>query len=113
LYLYRIPVRAGGRWLVQLPAEFSPLPITLEITQQWRRVAGLARQGGRVVPLQQVTLHGEYLSFRMPIGLQRSVVFAGRIDGDSIRGLVRAGEVSGKWSAMRADAAGETARATR
>jgi SAM-dependent methyltransferase len=88
IYLYVVPAKVGGRW----QASASGGPMTLNLRQQITRVSGSARYAGRDVPLEDVKLRGERISFR--VGGRE---YSGRVSGASIAGD------GGAWSARRAD----------
>lgn len=87
IYLYVVPARIEGRWRAELPSGAA----TLSLRQQITRVSGSARIQGRDVPLEDVKLRGEQLSFAL---YGRS--YTGRVEGESIRGEADA------WHAERA-----------
>jgi len=87
IYLYVVPAKVEGRWTATLPDGTA----TLRLQQKITRVSGSARYRGEDVPLQDVKLRGEHLSFRLA-GRE----FSGRVSGAAI-----AGE-GGAWRAQRA-----------
>ncbi|MDH3319917.1 MAG: SAM-dependent methyltransferase [Betaproteobacteria bacterium] len=86
IYLYVVPAKVEGRWQATLPDGTA----TLSLRQQITRVSGTARYRGKDVPLEDVKLRGERLSFRMA-GRE----LAGRVSGAAIEGD------AGAWSAQR------------
>ena len=88
IYLYVVPAKVAGRW----QASASRGPMTLNLRQQITRVSGSARYAGRDVPLEDVKLRGERISFRVA-----GSEYSGRVSGASIAGD------GGAWSARRAD----------
>lgn len=87
IYLYVVPAKVEGGWTATLPDGAA----TLRLRQQITRVSGTARYRGKDVPLEDVKLRGERLSFRL----------AGRDFAGRISGAVIAGD-GGAWSAKRA-----------
>src|SRR2546428_429019 len=66
IYLYVVPAKVAGRWSAQMPPAVSRLPATLQLKQQLTRVSGSARLDGKDVPLEDVKLRGDRISFRLP-----------------------------------------------
>ena len=66
IYLYVVPAKVAGRWSAQMPPALSKQPATLQLKQQLTRVSGSARLDGKDVPLEDVKLRGDKLSFRSP-----------------------------------------------
>jgi SAM-dependent methyltransferase len=88
IYLYVVPAKVGGRWTARTPGG----PMALSLRQQITRVTGTARVKGRDVPLEDIRLRGERISFR--IG---GSAFSGRVEGKTMHGA------GGTWSAERAE----------
>jgi SAM-dependent methyltransferase len=86
IYLYVVPAKVEGHWQATLPDGTA----TLSLRQQITRVSGSARYQGQDVPLEDVKLRGEHLSFRMA-GRE----LAGRVSGAAIEGD------AGAWRAQR------------
>jgi hypothetical protein len=86
IYLYVVPAKVEGRWQATLPDGAA----TVRLRQQITRVSGSARYRGKDVPLEDVKLRGERLSFRLA-GRE----FSGRVSGAAIAGD------GGAWSARR------------
>jgi hypothetical protein len=96
IYLYIVPAKVGGRWSAKMPPAVSRQPATLQLRQQLTRVSGSARLDGREVPLEEVKLRGDRLSFRLT---GRSGEFSGQVKGKSIEGEVVTGRLRQPWSA--------------
>ncbi len=103
VYLYRVPAQVGGRWVVELPAAMSRQPLALELTQQWQKVGGIARVGGRDVPFDDISLRGDELSFRLRLERGRIASFNGRVQHRSIQGRVQVGDAIDRWRAAPAN----------
>lgn len=97
IYLYVVPARVAGSWSAKVPASVARGPVRLDLKQQLTRVSGSARIGGKELPLEDVRLKGESLSFRLP---GRGGQFTGTVKGQAIEGLVEAGGVKSPWSAV-------------
>lgn len=96
IYLYVVPAKVAGRWSAQMPPAVSRQPATLQLRQQLTRVSGSARLDGKDVPLEEVKLRGDRISFRLS---GRKGEFSGQIKGNSIAGEVQTGATKAPWSA--------------
>ena len=85
IYLYVVPANVAGRWSAQMPPAVSRQPAMLSLKQQLTRVTGSARLDGKEVPLEEVKLRGDQLSFRLA---GRRGTFSGVVKGKSIEGLL-------------------------
>jgi len=93
IYLYVVPAKVAGNWTAQMPPAVSRTPATLSLRQQLTRVSGSAKIDGKDVPLEDVVLRGDKLSFRF---VGRKGEFTGQIKGRSIEGMV---DGKAPWSA--------------
>jgi hypothetical protein len=93
IYLYVVPAQVQGRWSTTLPEIVSRQPAFLHLRQQLTRVTGSLRVDGKDIPLEEATLRGDQLSFRLA---GRKGQFTGQVKGKSIEG-----KMDGKaaWSA--------------
>lgn len=96
IYLYVVPAKVAGSWTAKMPASVARGPMRLDLKQQLTRVSGSARIDGKDLPLDEVRLKGEQLSFRLP---GRGGKFSGTVTGQSIAGVVEAGGAKFPWSA--------------
>ena len=96
IYLYVVPAKVAGRWNAQMPPAVSKQPATLQLRQQLTRVSGSAVLNGKEVPLEDVKLRGDRLSFRLA---GRKGEFSGQIKGGSIEGTLDSGGTRSPWSA--------------
>jgi hypothetical protein len=96
IYLYVVPAKVGGKWSAQMPPAVSKQPATLQLRQQLTRVSGSARLDGREVPLEDIRLRGDRITFRLS---GRKGEFSGQVKGSSIEGLVETGGHKAPWSA--------------
>ena len=96
VYLYVVPAKVAGRWKASFPAGVSKAPATLSLKQQVTRVSGVAQLGSKEVPLYDVELRGETLSFKLS---GRKGAFSGKVKGASIEGVFEEGNVRTPWSA--------------
>jgi hypothetical protein len=96
IFVYVIPARVAGAWTASVPPSLSRQAMRLELSQQVASVAGQARLDGAVVPLADVQLVGEDLSFSLA---GRDAVFRGKVRGSTIEGTVETGGVRAAWRA--------------
>jgi hypothetical protein len=96
IYLYVVPAKVDGRWSAKMPPAVSRQPATLQLRQQLTRVSGTARLDGREVPLEELKLRGDRISFRLA---GRPGEFTGQVKGKSIEGEVVSGRTKAAWSA--------------
>ena len=85
IYLYMVPAKVQGKWQASMPPAVSRAPATLLLKQQLTRVSGSARLDGRDIPLEDVRLRGDRISFKLA---GRKGEFSGLIKGRSIEGLL-------------------------
>jgi hypothetical protein len=96
-YFWVIPADVAGIWRV---SGGGPGPRTLELEQTWQRVNGTAERGGRKVPLSDVRITGDRLSFAL--GNSGELRFQGVVKGNQVSGTFTDGSGAGKeWSAER------------
>jgi Methyltransferase domain len=96
IYLYIVPAKVAGRWQASMPPALSRQPATLSLKQQLTRVSGSLRLDGKDVPLEEVKLRGDKLSFRLS---GRRGDFSGQVKGGSIEGVLDSGGTKQPWSA--------------
>src|SRR5262245_41732355 len=94
IYLYVVPAKVAGKWTVQMPAAVSRQPATLQLKQQLTRVSGSARLDGKDVPLEDVKLRGERITFRLS---GRNGELSGRVSGNSVEGVMESGSATAAW----------------
>jgi len=85
IYLYIVPARVEGRWSATLPEVMSRQPAFLHLRQQLTRVSGSLRMDGRDIPLEEATLRGDRLSFKLA---GRKGAFTGQVKGKCIEGTL-------------------------
>jgi hypothetical protein len=85
IYLYVVPAKVSGQWQARMPAALSKAPATLQLKQQLTRVSGSLRLDGKDVPLEEVKLRGDRLTFKLA---GRRGEFAGQVKGNSIEGTM-------------------------
>jgi hypothetical protein len=99
IWLYLVPAKVAGKWSAQVPAAFSKQPMTLQLTQQLTRVSGSAHIGGKEIPLEDVKLRGDRLTFKLS---GRKGAFSGQVKERGIQGLLETGGTKAPWSAVLA-----------
>jgi Methyltransferase domain len=85
IYLYVVPAKVAGDWSAKMSPAVSKSPATLSLRQQLTRVSGTLRLDGKDVPLEDVKLRGDRLTFKVA---GRKGDYAGQIKGKSIEGTV-------------------------
>src|SRR5687767_1583578 len=83
IYLYVVPAKVAGKWNARMPPAVSRLPATLSLRQQLTRVSGSVRLDGKEVPLEDVKLRGDRLTFKVA---GRKGEYSGLIKGNAIEG---------------------------
>jgi hypothetical protein len=83
IYLYVVPAKVAGNWSAKMPPAVSKSPATLSLRQQLTRVSGSLRLDGRDVPLEDVKLRGDRLTFKVA---GRKGEYSGQIKGKAIEG---------------------------
>jgi len=66
IYMYVVPAKVAGNWSAKMPAAVSNRPADAALKQQLTRVSGSAKLDGKEVPLEDVRLRGDRLTFRWP-----------------------------------------------
>ncbi|MFN2645851.1 MAG: cyclopropane-fatty-acyl-phospholipid synthase family protein [Burkholderiales bacterium] len=96
IYLYMVPAKVAGRWEARMPPAISKQPASLTLKQQLTRVSGSLRVDGRDVPLEEVKLRGEHLTFRLA---GHKGGFSGVVKDRAIEGTFDSGNNRAPWSA--------------
>ncbi len=85
IYLYIVPAKVAGKWEAHMPPAISKQPAMLSLKQQLTRVSGSVRLDGHDVPLEDVKLRGDKLTFKLA---GRKGEFSGTVKGSAIEGVV-------------------------
>ena len=85
IYLYVVPAKVAGNWSAKMPPAVSKSPATLSLRQQLTRVSGSLRLDGKDVPLEDVKLRGDRLTFKVA---GRKGEYSGQIKGKAIEGTL-------------------------
>ena len=102
IYLYVVPAKVAGAWSAKVLPAASKQPVTFELTQQMQKIGGMAKVGGREVPVEDAKLVGEKISFTLRAERSQPLAFSGQVRAGKIEGTVEAGGVRSPWSATLA-----------
>ncbi|MEW5900958.1 MAG: class I SAM-dependent methyltransferase [Acidobacteriota bacterium] len=108
VYFWVVPANISGTWEGSFAGGLERVAFSLELDQHFQYPAGKIKLGGAEIPLQDISLNGDKLSFtavkddgKNP----QALVFSGRAGGDSLQGTV---EIQGQgksnqrqWKAKR------------
>jgi SAM-dependent methyltransferase len=89
-YLWIVPAKVEGSW--SLPQG------KLLIVQRFQRIFGELQLGTRTVPMASGKVNGDQITFT--IGSKH---YSGRVNGDTMQGIVKAAGRTGDWSAKLID----------
>jgi hypothetical protein len=96
IYLYVVPAKVAGSWKALMPAALSKQPATLSLKQQLTRVTGSVRLDGKDVPMEDVKLRGDRLTFKLS---GRRGEFSGLVKDKAIEGILETNGIRSPWSA--------------
>ena len=96
IYVYIVPAQVAGRWTAQMPPAITRTPAKLVLHQEITRVAGSALLDGREIALEDLSLRGDRISFRLP---GTGGEFTGRVRGGTIDGIFELNGSKQPWSA--------------
>jgi 16S rRNA G966 N2-methylase RsmD len=109
IYFWVVPAKVAGAWRWELPLRGKPQAYAVTLNQTFQVVTGNVSVNGRAMPLQNVKLSGDELSFTFTADLGAGPVkheFKGKADGDRLDGAatLSASRTQGRydWSATRA-----------
>ena len=100
LYLYTVPARIGGEWVLTLPgAPAGSPPLRVSIAQGPAGAKGRVESRGRSVDLTELAVQGAEVRMTLPAGVAgpRPVTLRGRAQDGAIEGP---GD-GGRWRAVR------------
>ena len=103
IYLYVIPARINGEWSLNLAATGAAAkPLNLRIEQRPESIAGSVEIGGARIPLRDLRVSGEEISFSYASGMEGNVALRGTVKGAEMSGAVVSSPTPAKsWSAQR------------
>lgn len=108
-FLWIVPAKVAGPWLIKAALPGDPQDIELELRQRYQEVDGHGKFGGRHAQIWESRLSGDQLNFVMVDDRDReneaALYFEGRVNGDVIEGRVRRGTGNAQtvhaWRAVR------------
>ena len=89
IYFWVVPAKVAGVWQWQLPVAGKPVAYEVALSQRFQTVGGTVRIGPHSVPLQNVRLRGDAISFGFSVEVNGAPVkhqFSGRVQGSTISG---------------------------
>ena len=95
IYLWVIPARVAGRWILRDGSR----EIALAISQEFQEIKGSATVGERPLSLLEANLRGDRIEFAFDLGDAQPTRFRGRVSGDVIAPEVAFGVAP--WRATR------------
>lgn len=112
VYYWMVPADARGSWEWVVQEGVGNVDYRLDLDQRFQQVTGSLTAGPRVLPISEMTLEGDRLTFVVSQGIEgriAPVLFEGKINGNAIEGTMRprAGGEAKPWRAQR-----EAARAS-
>ena len=108
IYFWVVPAKVSGEWRWELTLREKPQDYVINLNQSFQMVSGTVAVHGRSVPLQNVKLSGDALSFTFVADLGAGPVkheFTGKVDSDRLygTGALSGGRTQGRhdWNAQR------------
>jgi hypothetical protein len=106
IYLWVVPADASGKWQWRLPAGNAMHDYEVTFEQTFQALAGVPRVAGRGARLDNARMRGQEISFVLTAqvgAVETRHEFSGRVAGDVITGIVKAGgdDVRMEWNAKR------------
>lgn len=86
VYLWIVPASVEGTYGLTVPTARGETPATLTLRQEFQDVSGTLKLNGKSLPLAEVILQGDAISFRTAEGPE--LHFRGRVEGTRIHGNV-------------------------
>jgi SAM-dependent methyltransferase len=97
-YLWIVPAKVAGAWTWQTPSGGAELTLG----QTFQKIEGSLKMAGKELPLRDAKLEGDRISFSVGEGQAPVREYSGRVDGDTITGITRAGNgPEASWTAER------------
>ncbi len=102
IYYWMIPANASGRWEWSAPGAQGEQTHQLRIEQKFQTVEASLHRGAGALEASRASLTGERLVLEFEQGTDGTIVFEGRIAGDTIEGNVAlSGGEPAPWRASR------------
>jgi hypothetical protein len=101
-YLWIVPAKIGGNWKLAVPAGSGEESWQLALDQQFQKLSGKARGGGRTFDIIDARLTGSNVKFTFTDGNGVKRAFEGRARGDRMEGTTQTqAGTQVKWTAVR------------
>ncbi|MEV5545754.1 hypothetical protein AB0L35_06350 [Streptomyces sp. NPDC052309] len=86
---------AEGIWNLSISTPIGKMKAVVELREQDAVLTGVARGAGEEVPLSDITLDGDRLTWKQAITkpMRLNLAFDVTVDGDTLRGTSRAGRL--------------------
>ncbi|MBD0421955.1 hypothetical protein H0H10_22845 [Streptomyces sp. TRM S81-3] len=86
---------AEGIWNLSISTPIGKMKAVVELREQDAVLTGVARGAGEEVPLSDITLDGDRLTWKQAIAkpMRLNLAFDVTVDGDTLRGTSRAGRL--------------------
>ena len=103
IYYWMVPAQVAGQWRSSIPGARGATQMDISLNQQYQKVNGTARIGGRTLPIERPDLKGDHLTFELHDG-DRHLHFEGRVSGDRLSGQLSLGNRKLPWRAQKFEA---------
>ena len=86
---------AEGTWDLSISTPIGKIKAVTEFRDEDGRLTGVARGAGEEVPLQNVALDGDQLTWNQAVTkpMRLNLAFSVKIDGDTLAGVSKAGRL--------------------
>jgi len=108
IHFWIVPAKVAGNWRWSFPAGAGKQDYELALSQQFQKISGTLRAGGREIALDESTLEGDRITLAFTAqagGKALTHRLAGRVAGSSITGTAEFREERGQeqtqWNATR------------
>lgn len=97
-YMWIVPAKVAGVWTWQTAS--GPAELTLK--QNFQKIEGTLKVGGKDLPIKNAKLEGAHISFAAGDTQAATREYSGSVNGNTIAGTTRAGTApEAKWTADR------------
>ncbi len=110
IHFWIVPAKVAGNWRWSLPVGTGTQDCELTLSQQFQKISGTLRVGGREIALDESTLEGDRITLAYTVEVGGKALahrLAGRVSGLSIAGTAELKDERGqgqtKWNAVRVD----------
>lgn len=101
-----VPDKVAGRWSWQMDVGGKSLPVELTLKQNYQKLEGSVKVGGRTTPVEKATLTGSLVGLTLVVPGRGRMYFSGRRLNEAIEGDMRATDskaASASWHAVRVE----------